>query len=70
MAPPRPLGEWNLFRIDARGPELRVRLNGTDVCAWHSPPDLPRAGHLGLQTHHAGSRVQFRAPRLLPTSGG
>jgi hypothetical protein len=35
-----------------------------EVCVFTAPPHKPRAGRIGLQAHHAGSRVRFRAPRL------
>ena len=61
----RPLGEWNTFHIELRGPALRVQLNGTELCALDTlPADRLGAGRIGLQNHHAGSRVQFRAPKL------
>jgi hypothetical protein len=60
----RPLGEWNTFDIEARGTRLRVVLNGVEVCTFTAPAHKPRSGRLGLQTHHEGSRVQFRAPRI------
>jgi hypothetical protein len=60
----RPLGEWNTFDLLARGPALRVVLNGVEVCACTAPAHKPRSGRIGLQTHHEGSRVRFRAPRL------
>jgi hypothetical protein len=61
----RPVGEWNHFHLVARGPELRVTLNGVEVCRHTAPEHKPRRGRLGLQNHHEGSRVLFRAPRLL-----
>ncbi|MCY1083564.1 3-keto-disaccharide hydrolase [Archangium lansingense] len=60
----RPLGEWNSFDILARGLELRVVLNGVEVCSFFAPSYKPRAGRIGLQAHHEGSRVRFRAPRI------
>ncbi|OJT25796.1 hypothetical protein BO221_08060 [Archangium sp. Cb G35] len=60
----RPLGEWNSFDILARGLELRVVLNGVEVCVFTAPVHKPRSGRIGLQAHHAGSRVCFRAPRI------
>jgi hypothetical protein len=62
----RPLGEWNTFDILAQGLELRVVLNGVEVCVFTAPPHKPRAGRIGLQAHHLGSRVRFRAPRIQP----
>jgi hypothetical protein len=61
----RAVGEWNTFHIIAKGRELRVLLNGTVVCRHTASEQKSRAGRLGLQNHHEGSRVFFRAPRLL-----
>ena len=60
----RPVGEWNTFVIEARGLRLHVTLNGQEVCAYREASGRPLVGVLGLQNHHEGSRVQFRAPRL------
>jgi hypothetical protein len=61
----RPPGEWNTFHVELRGRAIRVQLNGVEVCALEAlPAERPEAGYLGLQNHHAGSRVQFRAPRV------
>lgn len=61
----RPPGEWNTFRIEVQGGAVRVQLNGVEVCTLDAiPADRPAVGHLGLQNHHPGSRVQFRAPRV------
>lgn len=61
----RGVGEWNTFHIVARGRELSVVLNGAEVSRHTAAEGKPRAGRLGLQNHHEGSRVHFRAPRLL-----
>jgi hypothetical protein len=61
----RPVGEWNTFEIEARGPALRVRLNGVAVCALDDDrPDRRTRGYVGLQAHHPGSRVRFRTLRV------
>jgi hypothetical protein len=60
----RPVGEWNTFEIHARGSALRVRLNGVVVCALDDVRGGRTRGHLGLQAHHAGSRVRFRRLQL------
>lgn len=60
----RPLGEWNTFDILAGGLDLRVVLNGVEVCTFTAPAHKPRAGRIGLQAYHMGSRVRFRAPRI------
>lgn len=59
-----PLGEWNTFDILARGLDLHVVLNDVQVCTFTAPAHKPRSGRIGLQAHHEGSQVCFRAPRL------
>lgn len=63
----RPLGEWNRFEITALGLDIAVLLNGIPVARLDRDVGRPRSGHIGLQNHHAGSRVRFRniAYRLL-----
>jgi hypothetical protein len=55
----RPIGEWNRFEIHARGDTIAVALNGTAVARLDDGARGTR-GHLALQAHHDGSRVQFR----------
>jgi hypothetical protein len=59
-----PVGQWNDLEVEARGDRIRVMLNGEEVSTYQAPPELPRRGHLGLQNHHEGSRVQFRWVRV------
>jgi hypothetical protein len=54
------LGEWNTFEIEAVGPDIKVRLNGESVSHLTNPSGRPLKGHIGLQNHHPGARVQFR----------
>jgi hypothetical protein len=64
----RPAGQWNAFRIVARGGHLTVELNGTTVVdtnlADHQAAVKEHAGllrprgHIGLQSHDG--RVEFR----------
>lgn len=64
----KPTGEWNAFRIIARGRHLTVELNGTTVvdtnlddhkeAAKAHAGILRSKGHLGLQSHDG--RVEFR----------
>lgn len=56
----RPLGQWNTFEIEARGEQLKVTLNGEQVSDHRADGARSAAGHIGLQNHHPGSRVQFR----------
>jgi hypothetical protein len=64
----RPTGQWNAFRIVARGRHLTVELNGTAVvdtnlddhpgAAKEHAGILRTKGHIGLQSHDG--RVEFR----------
>ncbi len=56
----KPLGQWNTFEIEAIGPDIKVKLNGEPVSHLTNPRGRPLKGHIGLQNHHPGSRVQFR----------
>jgi len=56
----KPIGEWNTFEIEARGQDIRVHLNGALVSQLSGDGSRPTRGHIGLQNHHPGSRVQFR----------
>jgi len=60
-------GEWNRFRVVARGPVVRTWVNG--VPAAEVLDALDRAGHVGFQVHGVGPRedalgVQWRNVRL------
>ncbi|ACI98173.1 3-keto-disaccharide hydrolase [Rhodospirillum centenum] len=59
----RPVGAWNRFDITFRGPTLCVWLNGAPVSRLDRGNRRPE-GHVGLQAHHPGSRVQFRNLRI------
>lgn len=61
----RGTGQWNLFRIMARGPVITVELNGAPASRLETADREP-AGHIALQCHHEGSAVQFRDLRLWP----
>jgi choline dehydrogenase-like flavoprotein len=61
----RPLGQWNQYEIAARGNAITVTLNGQRVSQLTNGT-RPLAGHIGLQNHHDGSRVQFRNIRIQP----
>ena len=76
----KPVGQWNTFEIEARGQDIRVRLNGDMVSQLTADGSRPAKGHIGLQNHHPGARVQFRnlqieplgvsAPAGAPSTGG
>ena len=53
-----PVGRWNTYLIEANGPLINVTLNGVPINSFES--SRQGAGHLALQAHHLGSRVQFR----------
>jgi hypothetical protein len=64
----KPAGEWNKYRIVAKGRKVTVELNGTKIVdanlddhkdkAKKHPGLLREKGHLGLQSHDG--RVEFR----------
>lgn len=64
----RPVGEWNTFEIETRGPAIRVRLNGAAVSALDDGEAWRSRGYIGLQAHHPGSRVRFRNLQVRPLS--
>jgi Domain of Unknown Function (DUF1080) len=50
---------WNEFEVTARGGTIAVVLNSEEVSRLTDASREPR-GHIALQAHHEGSRVQFR----------
>jgi hypothetical protein len=64
----KPVGEWNAYRIVAKGRHVTVELNGTKIVdanlddykdqARQHPGLLREKGHIGLQSHDG--RVEFR----------
>jgi hypothetical protein len=70
----KPIGEWNTYRIVAKGRNVIVNLNGTEIVNANlddykdkvkAHPGLQRdKGHLGLQCH--GGRVEFRKLYVKP----
>ena len=64
----KPVGEWNKYRITAKGRQVTIELNGTKIVDadlddhkdhFKDHPGLLREkGHLGLQSHDG--RVEFR----------
>ena len=59
----KPLGQWNAYEITAQGSTITVVLNGQMVSTLLNANRSPK-GYIGLQNHHAGSRVQFRNLRV------
>ena len=70
----KPLGEWNVQEVIAKGPRITVKLNGeiivdanldevTDPAVLKKHPGLKNAkGHIGFLGH--GTRVEFRNIRI------
>jgi Domain of Unknown Function (DUF1080) len=64
----KPIGEWNKYRITAKGRQVTIELNGTKIVdanlddyrdRFKEHPGLQREkGYLGLQSHDG--RVEFR----------
>jgi choline dehydrogenase-like flavoprotein len=55
--------QWHTFEIEAIGARITVRLDGQQVSQLSNGSRSPR-GFIGLQAHHAGSRVQFARLRV------
>jgi len=60
----RRIGEWNRFEIHVINDSVNVILNTTPVSSLTRNTGRPLKGHVGLQNHHPGSRVQFRNIRI------
>ncbi|WP_257169624.1 family 16 glycoside hydrolase [Bradyrhizobium sp. SRS-191] len=56
--------QWNKFVIEAVGNRIRVTLNDVLVNDFTDPKSRSLRGHLALQNHHDGSKVQFRNIRI------
>ncbi len=56
-------GQWHTFEIEANGTTITVRLDGQQVSQLQNANRSPK-GFIGLQNHHAGSRVQFTRLRI------
>lgn len=56
--------QWNTFVIEAIGNRIKVTLNGQMINDFTDPESRSMRGHIGLQNHHDGSKVQFRNIRI------
>ena len=56
--------QWNTFVIEAVGNRIKVTLNDVLVNDFIDPNPRSLRGHIALQTHHSGSKVQFRNIRI------
>jgi len=61
-------GDWNRYRLVARGPRMRAWVNEEPAFDFTEPQaDIPRAGRIGLQLHGGGKAlVEFRNLQLTP----
>jgi hypothetical protein len=61
-------GEWNHYRIEARGPWLRTWVNGVPCAEIFD--DLDSAGHIALQIHSGGTTdMRWRNARIRNLGG-
>jgi len=56
--------QWNAFVIEVVGNRIKVTLNGVVVNDFTDPHPRSLRGHIALQNHHDGSKVQFRNIRI------
>lgn len=59
----RPVGEWSSIRVLARGPSIRVHVQGEMVI--DTKGDRNSKGYIGLQNHDDRSEVRFRNVQLV-----
>ena len=52
--------QWNKMVIEAIGKRIKVTINGVLVNDYTDPNPRSLRGHIALQNHHDGSKVQFR----------
>ncbi len=59
-------GDWNLYRIRAEGPRVRIWLNGVLTVDYTEPDEsIPRRGIIAIQIHGAAkSRVAYRGMHI------
>jgi hypothetical protein len=58
-----PVGAWNHYEIVATGNSISVKLNGMPVAELQNANRRAK-GFIALQSHHPGSKVQFRNIRI------
>jgi putative membrane-bound dehydrogenase-like protein len=64
----RPAGQWNQYRIEAKGPSIEIRVNGVRVSALddHEAGKSARKGLIAFQLHsgRGPARIAFRNIRI------
>lgn len=65
----KPPGEWNTFRLEAKGPVFNVWINGTHAVVNYTDEKFTGPAPLGLQIH-AGvkMKVEYRNLRIAATN--
>lgn len=58
----RPAGQWNTVTIIAKGPKIRIEMNGEKIL--ETEQTRARRGYIGLQNHDDKSEVRFKNIRL------
>ncbi len=62
--PSKPANEWNHVRIEARGEQIEITLNGEKIVDLKN--DRSARGYIGLQNHDNRSVVRFRNIHITP----
>jgi formylglycine-generating enzyme required for sulfatase activity len=57
---PHRIDEWFTLEVIARGPLLRILVNGKKTVEWEDPQYRLKRGHIALQHFGAGTVVRFR----------
>lgn len=58
----RPAGQWNSATIFAKGPKIRIEMNGEKILETEQTRSMK--GYIGLQNHDNKSEVRFKNIRL------
>ena len=61
-SPGKPVGEWNVYDITARGKVIELSVNGQQTITWNDCT-MPQ-GHVGLQAE--GAVIEVRAFKYKP----
>ncbi len=61
-------GDWNTYLLEAKGPNFRIAINGTQTVAYaEEDPDIPLEGHICLQIHSGPPGEQWYRSIALET---
>ncbi len=61
----KPVGQWNHYKIQFKGDNIKVWLNEELINDWNAHPagkikDFAKSGYIGLQNHDSKSKISFR----------